>query len=472
MQRLNGLDAGFLFGETPEWHMHVGGLVVLDSPGWDRPPLEMIRELLRARLHLLGPFRQRLVPSPLLVGRPVWVDTPDLDLEAHVRGLRVPSPGDATRLAALLDDLMRDQLDRSRPLWEAWVLEGLADDRVALFMKIHHSLTDGVRGARLYEAIFDLDPAAPVARKGTLDGVVPDGQTGTGVSPVEIATGALAMLASTPRRLARLAAESMRTAGRMGRFVRSSEARAATWPFRAPRTPFNGRLTPRRALAFGSIPFADVQTLRRGLHVTVNDVILAVTAGALRAYLLERDALPERSLVAEIPVGVHRDQPADRGNFVASTGASLHTDIADPIERLLAVHASASSAKALQSALGDDLVVEGLALVPPRVLRLGVGAYRTLQLDRLHPPIFNTIVSNVPGAPVALHVLGARVAGIHMFGPLLVDCGLNITFSSTLGQLDVGITACPELIEDPWAIASGLLAALAELRDALTARVA
>ena len=196
-----------------------------------------------------------------------------------------------------------------------------------------------------------------------------------------------------------------------------------------------------------------MQTVKRTFGVTMNDVALALSADVLRRYLLQRGELPERPLVAQIPVGLKRDGDARGGNLVAATGASLCTDIVDPVERLAAIHASMQSAKAMQAALNDDIVIDALAVVPPAVITAGLDLYLGLGIDTVHPPIFNAIISNVPGPPITLYSCGARVAEMYALGPLLAGCGLNITLASYQHRFDFGIAVCPDVVEEPWELA-------------------
>jgi diacylglycerol O-acyltransferase len=471
LNRLNGLDAGFVYGETLEWHMHAGALFVLDSAS----PVaggsaRALRDMLTARMHLLGPFRHRLFEPPLRFGLPVWIDTPDMDLDAHIHRVGVPAPGGRREVAELVGELFSTKLSRDRPPWEIWVLEGLEDGRVALLFKVHHSLLDGVRGARLYEVLFDLDPAAPLTRPGGGEAV-----NESPPSAIEAFVDVARFALGTPGRVLRLAAGLGVATTRLSRLAVSPGGRNVTLPFRAPRTSLNRPLTARRGFAFSSLSLTDVRMVAHAFGVTINDVALAVCAGSLRRYLQDRGGLPARSLVAQIPVGVHRADDRNEGNFVAPTGATLFTDLADPAARLRAIHVSTRSAKAAQAALGDDLVVLALEALPPPLLVAGIGLYRTLGLAERHPPVFNLIVSNVAGPPVPLYFAGARLDATYVLGPLLLGCGLNITLVSYVDRIDFGVATCPEVVEDAWAIADGLpeaLEALVKATDELSRQAA
>jgi WS/DGAT/MGAT family acyltransferase len=461
MERLNGLDAGLLYAETTAWHMHAGAVFVLERPTGD--PAQLLVDVLRARMALLTPLHRRLVEPPLHLGMPAWVDAAVVDVESHVQRVGVPAPGGPRELAELVGHLFSTKLDRDRPPWEFWVIEGLADGRVAFLLKIHHSLLDGIRAARLYGVLFDLEPDAPVGRPG---GAAPSEEAATTMA---LLVDAAAFALGAPRRAVLLAGSIGEAIARVGRIALSTERHTMTWPFRAPRTSFNRRLTARRGVAFASTSLAEVREVKAAFGVTVNDVALAMCAGALRRYLEDRDELPARSLIAQIPVGVHRSDPGTDGNFVAPTGAKLHTEIEDPAARLRAIAASTRSAKDVQAALGDDLVTRVLEVVPPPMLTAGVGWYQSLGLAELQPPIFNLIVSNVIGPSVPLYCAGGRLVGSYLLGPLLLGSGLNITLASYQDHIDFGIVTCPDLVDDPWAIADGLPAALAELSHAARA---
>lgn len=467
VESLNGLDMGMLAGETPEWHMHTGAFVLLEPvDGHAEDFAERIRAVLNARRALLGPFRYQLREAPFGLGRSVWVDAGDVDLGARVREVRVPAPGGMHEVATLAGEIFSTKLDRSGPLWEIWVVDGLQGGVVGLIVKVHHALMDGVRGARLFEALFDLEPDAPLERPDAEFGDAAPETSESEPSRLRMLAASGAFLAGTPLRALQLGITLLPAGGRMARLLASPEGRAAAMSFTAPRSLLNRPLTPRRAFAFASIPLDDMRMVKREFGVTMNDVALALSAATLREYLMKRGGLPERALVAQVPVGVHRDGDGTSGNLVAAAGTSLHTDLADPVERLAAIHASMHNAKALQAALGDDIVVDALGVLPPAALSAGLGLYRGLGLDRLHPPIFNAIVSNVPGPPIPLYSCGARLTATYTLGPLLAGCAINITLMSYQDRVDFGVATCPDVVDDPWAIAAGIPDALAVLRKA------
>ncbi|MCZ7527140.1 MAG: wax ester/triacylglycerol synthase family O-acyltransferase [Acidimicrobiia bacterium] len=463
MRRASPLDASYLSGETGSWHMHAGALVVLD-PATAPEPLtaDRVRELVRRRLPLLDPLRKRLVEVPLGLDRPLWVEDAEPDLYHHVRPVGVPAPGGPRQLADLVGSLFSYQLDRSRPLWELWVVDGLDDGRVAVLVKVHHALVDATRGAALYEALLDPRPDAPLDRPAG-----PSRGTERVPSDVELVLGALISVAGTPWRMARTAAHLARAAAGMVRLRASAEGGGVTFPFQAPRTSLNQPITSRRGLAFVSTPLEDVKTVKRAFGTTVGDVVLALCGGSLRRYLEARGELPDRPLVAQVPVAVRIGDTGDRrANAVSVMAAALGTHLADPVERLQAVQASTRSAALVHRSLGDDPVLEIARAAPPAVMAAGVRAYTRLRLSEHHPPAFNLIVSSVPGPRVPLYTAGARLVALYPMGPLLDGGGLNITAVSHADRMDLGFLVCPDVVPDPWTLADVIPDELETLRKA------
>jgi len=325
---------------------------------------------------------------------------------------------------------------------------------------VHHACMDGVRGMQLYDVLFDLTPDAPLDRPG-------EGQRPAGPLPsrVALARSSLADVVALPVRVATTVRSLVEAGARVFRFGLSGERRDAVLPFTSPASPFNGRLTPARSVAFASIPVHEVEAVRGAFDVTFNDVVLAACTGALRRAMLDRGVTPERPLIAQLPVGVHggvagTDMSSVPGNFVSAMGALLPVQLADPAEQLRAIHASTRSAKALHHALGDDFLLDLVDAVPPAAIAATVGAYTALHLDRLHPPIFNVLVSNVRGSPVPAYMLGARIVATYPIGPLVASCGLNVTVLSYVDRVDAGLVSCPDVVDDLAAVADALPDAL------------
>ena len=467
MQRLSGADASFVYGETPRSHMHLGTLAVVDPStapgGFD---VDRLRALVEARAGLIGQFMRRLVEVPFGLDRPAWVAESHFDFEHLIRRVGVPPPGGARELGALVGELLARKLEPGRPLWELWFIDGLENGRIALLTKMHHCMADGVRGARLYEVFCDLEPGAPFDRRDT-----PVLQGERSPPSWEMALRAVPRLAGTPLRAVRTTWHLGHAALGTLRTLTSPERSAVTLPFQAPRTSLNRSITPHRGFAFCSVPLSGAKTIKDVFAVTVNDVVLGICAGALRRYLVDRGELPGKPLIAQVPVAVHIDDGGDAsggswGNATSVMGVGLPTHLEDPVERLRAIHSSTHSGKALQHALGDDIILDLADVAPPGLLAIGVRAYGWLRLADYSPPIFNLIVSNVQGPSLPLYIAGARLTAIYPIGPLLDGGGLNITVFSYLDEINFGFVTCPEIVEDPWQLASATTASFAELLTA------
>lgn len=466
MRRLSGLDAAMVYAETPAMPMHGGTLTILDPSTAAEPfDAERFRATVAGRLHRLAPFRQRLASPPLGAGRPFWVEDPDVDLRAHVRGVAVPRPGTPRQLGELVGYLLALPLPRDRPLWQMWVIEGLEGGHVGLFGKVHHALLGGTRATALFELVYDLEPVA-LPGVATLVGGAAEREP----SGFTVAAHAALELAGTPLRLARLGVEGILTGTRVARFLASSERADAVLPYAGPRTSFNGALAPARSCAFGSLSLRDVKAVKDVLGVTVNDVVLAVCGGALRRCLEERGELPDRSLTAAAPVSVAGPDDSGvsvLGNMLSVFGATLATDVEDPVERVRRVHASTVAAKSLHRALGEDLLLDLAGAAPPGLVHVGVRAYSSSGVTTRFRPPFNVIVSNLPGPATTLYSGGARVLAFHILGPTVEGVSVNISVVSYRNSLDVGVVSSPHLLANPWEVTEAMPPVLAQLRTAL-----
>jgi diacylglycerol O-acyltransferase len=478
-QRLSGLDASFLYNETPAQHVHTLKYAVLDCSGVDGGvTVERLRDELGRRLHLLPPFRRRLVDVPFGLHHPLWIEDPHFDLDAHVRRIGVPAPGGRREMDDLIGALASVPLDRGRPLWECWVLDGLADDlddpaaapptgrHVGFLVKMHHAMADGVAAAALLANVMETTPGPSVP-----------------VPPVEpwrpeavppwwrLVGGALVDVVASMRSVPAL----LRRTARGGRAVLRRRRRpgAVSPPLpilHTANTPFNRRLTPARAFASADLPLAEVKAVRAAFDVSVNDVVLGLVAGALRSHLLERGALPAKPLVAGVPVAADRagggtDPVAARlsGNRVSNLFTSLRTDLADPVERLRAIHEVTGAAKEVQDLLGVEMLADWVELAPPRPYAWAMRAYSRLGVADRHRPPINLVVSNVPGPRQPLYVAGARLRGIWSVGPILEGIGLNVTVWSYEDTLHVAALGCDDHWDDLHVVTDGMRDALAEL---------
>ena len=460
MEQLGGLDATFVYCETPTMHMHVCAVVLLDpttmAGGYS---FERLRSMLLERLPKVPAVRQRLAHPPLRVSRPFWVDDPDLDIDQHVHRITAHPPGDDKVLAALAGDIASWPLRRDRPLWEMWVVEGLQDGRVALVAKMHHSTIDGVSGANVMGSLFDLAPVSeftPTTQR----------QSEPHPNPLEMLGRGLASRLAEPWDLVRLvpttAARLASTVWQVSRQGRPHPSPAA--PFTAPRTSFNATISARRSIAFTDVALADMKKVKNAVGVTVNDVVTAVVGGALRRYLDDRGELPDHSLIAAAPVSVHNQAQEHKGTTKVSVMfSSLATDEKDPLERLRAVAQANHEAKEIHRMVGADTLIRWAEHFWLNAFALGTRLYSSLHAADHHPVVHNLILSNVPGPPVPLYLAGARLAGIFPLGPIMDGAGLNITVLSQEDRVGFGIVACPDLMPRVWDLADAIPEALQQL---------
>ena len=463
MQRLSRTDAGFLAAESADWHMHVA-LVGRFNPD-DDLSFAQLRELVERRFAHLALFRRRIRAVPGRLDRGVWEDVDHLDLDAHLRQATVHVPGDEFELGRLVGEIMGRQLDRRRPLWELWRIDGAADGRVTVVLKIHHACIDGMHGAEFAQVIFDLAANAPMER--------PDFVSEPELARVSnraLLGEAAVSFAKMPLRMGKVALDVLAATPRLAKFAVSAERHDAVLPFEGPRTPLNGHLTPYRDFAFTSAPLALVDEVRGAFGASLNDVVLAMAAGALRDYLHARNALPAdprargRGAHGDPPGGPPRRprrgarQPALRDGRGAA-GAPRRPRRPRPRW----CRRRRAAARRVHQVFGDDLLPDLLAVPPPVVIEGAVRLYDALALDERLRPVFAAVVSNVPGPPVPLFCCGARLDDGYLVGPLLVGTGLNLTVLSYRDSLSLGVVACPDVVDDHWAIARALPAALDDL---------
>ncbi|WP_170312922.1 WS/DGAT/MGAT family O-acyltransferase [Prescottella subtropica] len=464
MERLSGMDASFLYLETPTQMLHVCGLIILDGttvPGGYS--FAKLRDELAARVKAMPSFKRRLEDSRFNLDHPVWVDDTDFDIDRHFHRIAVPAPGGRDELSELCSSIASQPMDRSRPLWDMYVIEGLEDGSVAVMSKMHHANVDGVTGSNLMSQLCGLEPDAP---RPELD-ELPEGAGRA--SSLDIALGGLLSFASRPLKMAKLLPESVTLPFRW--IGRAREGKAMPTPFTAPRTSFNGAITGRRILAYKELSLDDVKLVKNAFGVKVNDVVLTLCAGALRKYLEDRNELPDSSLVATVPVSVHDKSDRPGTNQISVMFTQLGTDIADPVERLhfIAEHNAINKNHHAES-LGATLLQDWAQFAAPATFGSAMRVYSKLKLAERHPVVHNLVVSNVPGPPMPLYFLGARIKQMYPLGPVFHGAGLNVTVMSLEGRLDVGLVSCKELAPHLWDLADAFPEALAELVTAARAQ--
>jgi WS/DGAT/MGAT family acyltransferase len=493
MERLTGLDGAFASLESPSTHLHILGALVFDPaevPGG--VSFRRIRDTVADRVHLVPPFRQRMLEVPFGLQHPLMVDDPEFDIDFHVRRVGLPRPGGQAELMALVGDLASHPLDRRRPLWEFHVVEGLEHGHIALVPKVHHAILDGVSGAEVMAAFFDLSadpPPRPLfgasrqpprsrrvadAGRPTADGA-DDADGGVGTPDPTWTPTALPgevdrwrhVLGSLPGQTdaaVRMVARTVQAVRALGGRGRDAERVPATPVFGAPRTSINRSISPYRRAAFAQLPFEGVQRVRDVLGGTANDVVLSVVSGAMRTFFAGRGERPEAPLGAMVPVSVRvEEEKGALGNRLSAMFVSLADDDEEPSGRLGRIREGMAAAKERSKGVDPD-VFTGLAQVTVPV----VGTRLSRLITNLHlfdhlAPIVNLIVSNVPGPDFPLYLAGARMVAMYPLGPIVEGVGVNVTVFSYLDTLYVGVQGCWDLVPDIDVIAEGMEEALAEL---------
>ncbi len=470
MQQLSGLDAVFLHAELEGLPQHIGGVSIYDqrTAKGGKVRFKQILALLESRLHLSPIFRRRLRMVPMGVDRPYWVDDPHFDLEYHVRHIALPKPGDWRQLCILVSRLHSQPLSRDKPLWEMYVIEGL--DNVAglppgcfaLLLKVHHAAMDGATGAQFLHVVHDLDPAGG-------DIPAPD-QAWRGE---KVSNGYL--LAKAWLNALQKPAETWRFATSLVPAVRRIREGRKSQMFtpleERQRTRFQGRISRHRVVDALKFDFEVVRAIKNTQPgTTINDVMLAIVSGGLRNYLRAKTELPDRTLLSGCPIDVRSEaERAAGGNMIGFMNVPLHSDVADPLRRLSAIHASATESKAYAEALGPRIAMDISNLLPGNVLAVALRAATATGLDQASV-IFNTIVTNVPGPPFQLYFCGATLVDSLSFGPLLPNVGLfHIVYSSVQnkrGTINLSFTSCRRMLPDPAFYTVCLRRSHDELRDA------
>jgi diacylglycerol O-acyltransferase len=463
-ERLSGLDASFLYMETPTLHMHVAMTVVFDpSTVPDGYSYRRLRQLILDRIPLIPVFQRRLVEVPLRLGHPIWVDDPGFDIDNHLRRAALPSPGGMRELAEFTADVNSRQLHRDRPLWEMWIVEGLENGKIALSVKMHHCTVDGVSGAELLGVLFDLEPNPPKRQavpEGVYDGRIP--------SDLELISQAIMARALAPFEITRMMWRTGQSILGVRR-VRQGEGDSgkAALPLTAPRTSVNVAVSGRRRVAFAAASLSDVKRLKNLLGCTVNDVVLAMCAGAMRNFLQAGDELPEHPLVSVVPVSVTPDVAHLSGsNKVSAMFVQLPTHEPDPLERIRLISEGTKGAKNEHQALGADTLQNWAEHATPNVFALAARLYTRMRLADRHRPVANLVISNVPGPDFPLYLGGAEMLAGFPLGPVMDGMGLNITIMSYRGVLYWGLVSCARAVPRLWDLAAAIPEALDELMDA------
>lgn len=465
MQHLTGADTTFLYTETPTARLEVATCMVLDGQGQPRGDalLRKVRSYLVPRLHLAPLLRRRLVQVPFELDNPVWVEDPDFDVDAHLHRSRLARPGTMAQLGDAVGEIMATPLDRSRPLWELHLIEGLADRKVAIVVKTHHAAVDGVAGFELLSAFVDLEPGAE-AGAGAHPG--PPWRPDPVPGPLALALGATPRLVTQPLRSARALQRSVTALVRTR--LHHQRAGAVVGITTAPASPFNRHVPASRVVRFCDLDLEAVKEVKRASGATVNDVVLAVVGGALRRHLVRLGELPDRPLVAFMPVSLRDgDVDAAAANLTSVAYVALATDEPDPRLRLERIADAARAAKDEHTSVGPPALVDLTQLTGTPLGAVTGKLVTTTRLNERFRFWGNVVVSNIRGVSTPLYAAGSRVERIFPMGPITDGTALNITLLSHEDRFGVGVTAAGDALADPDLLVADLVESLDDLHAAV-----
>ncbi|BEP37584.1 wax ester/triacylglycerol synthase family O-acyltransferase [Variovorax sp. V59] len=460
MKHLSGLDATFLHLETPEMPMHVGSLNVLDLPkGYKGDFYEDAKQFMASRIHLADVFTRKLALMPFDMTNPVWVADDDIDLDYHVRHITLPRPGTNRQLQQYVARLHSTLLDRSRPMWEFFIIDGLKSGQVALYTKVHHAGIDGQAGVALGKAIFDLEPTGRVVKPPRAR----PRSSGYQLGMAELATAALRNTAQQYVKLFKMAPAIARALGGLARpDEKAAEKDAATAPKKfnlfAPRTSLNVSITNQRTFAGRTISLAETKHIAKHFGVSLNDVVMATVAGALRHYLADNNELPAKPLVAGVPVSLREAGDDTANNQASMILVSLATDITDPVQRLKAINASSNSSKSTMNRFKAVILDDFPTFAAPWLVSGIASMVGRSGLVNLLPPAANVAISNVAGAPFPMYFAGALVTSYYPVSIASHGTALNVTVQSYNGRMDYGLIACRRAVPDITEIGDYMLA--------------
>jgi WS/DGAT/MGAT family acyltransferase len=463
MKPLSGVDAAFLHLETPSTPMHIASLCLFDlAKGDGRSFHAEVRRDLARRLHLAPVLHRRLAPMPLRFANPVWIDDDEVDLDHHVRRVTLPAPGDIGQFEACAARLHAELLDRRRPLWQLFVIDGLASGQVGYYFKVHHAALDGQAGMVLLKTLFDASPrrAAIPPPKAVCAPEQPAG-------PLRLAATALRHDLGRYLDLVRHLPDAVRTLGGLFGPAEGGSSRRLGGNFAfGPRTPLNVQITAERSFAGLSLPLHSLQELADTMAVTLNDVVLELCSGALRRYLAQRGGIPSRPLIAAMPISLREAGDTEYTIQATMPPVNLHTDVADPLRRLRAIHSSAGAVKALVHRIRGAVPMDFPSIGVPWVLRGLVELYGRSHVGSLVTPVANLVISNIHGPDVPLYVAGARMRTYWPMSIVTHGLGLNVTTTSYAGAMGFGFTAARAAVPDPRQLTRALSEAFDELRRA------
>jgi diacylglycerol O-acyltransferase / wax synthase len=468
MDHLSGLDATFLYLETPEQPMHVGGLNIFELPaGYTGDFVDDLRAHITQRMHLAPVFRRKLVNMPFELANPIWALDDDMDMEYHIRSTVLPKPGTRAQLDKLVGRLHSSLLDRSRPLWEFYVIEGLQSPpdapagtrHVAFYSKVHHAALDGAAGVALATAIMDVTPIPRAVRPAPNRRAMATDNFGI----AELAVAGIKNTAVQSAKLAKNLPGLARAAYSMLRPPKSDEPvlgvaglelvdNSGNVPQKnrwfAPKTPINVSITNQRSFSSLSFPLAGIKHVAKGNGVTLNDVVMGICSGALRRYLADLHCTPEHSLLAAVPVSLREAGNTDMNTQASMMRISLASTVADPKARLLAINQASKAAKAASANMNAVMPTDFPSLGVPWILSGLAALFGRSKLANNMAPLANLAISNVPGPNMALYLAGAKMLTYYPVSIVTHSLALNVTVQSYNGSLDFGLIACRKAMPD------------------------
>ena len=438
IQAISGMDATFLYGETATSPMHVGSVAILEGS----LQYDTFKKIIKSRIHQMPSLRQRLMFVPMSIDYPYWVDDPNFNIDLHLSHVALPNPGGWKELRNMASQIFSEPLDRSRPLWSFTFVEGLNSigqvpkNSVAIISKIHHVAIDGMAGAGMMSLIFDLSPEVKE---------IPDPKNYRPKklpNELDLVVKSAIQFAKNPLRLPNILGNTMVASLKTGVLTRTQRLALPTAPFTAPNTPLNGIISAQRKWNTAILDLKRVKALRRIVDTTLNDVVLAICSGALRKYLQEKGQLPKKPLVAMVPISTRSDEDETHtGNKLSAMLVQLATDVEDPIERLTTIHENTTLGKTYQGAAGAKTLSNLAEAVPFGVANLAARMYSRYNLSKMHNPVFNVVITNVPGPQLPIYLHGHKLHSVMGTAPILDGMGLIITILSYNGSITISPTS-------------------------------
>jgi diacylglycerol O-acyltransferase len=443
MKHLSALDAVFLQLETPETPMHVGSLMLLDRPPGKKPPYAAIRDHVARRLHLAPVFTRKLAFMPLDLANPVWLHEENVDLDYHIRSLKLPAPGTEAQLEAAVAKLHEGMLDRARPLWQFTVIEGLAGGQVGFYAKIHHAALDGQGGIAAAQALLDAHPRPrPVPKAGKAE------PANGAPSAARLLGAALRNTVAQYARIVKAVPEALRAVARGGAVALTATQLRRRGIATGPRTFLNAAIAAPRAFVALRIPLAEAKAIARHFDAKLNDVVLATCAGALRRHFKGERAALAKPMIGAVPVSLRAPGDTTQANHVSMMLIALATHIADPAKRMAAIVAASSRAKKLAGSVKGAIPTDMPSLGIPWLMARITPLYRQAAASSRIPVIANVLISNVPGPQLPLYLAGARLRAYYPVSIVTHGLALNITIVSYNGSLDYGLVCARRTMPD------------------------